>query len=256
MKKGILIIISILLFSCNQKNKTENLKSKKPTICILGGTPSTKEVLDFVPDSLKIKYEFISFNRPGYGGTDNSKLTKEKLIDLAKNAGLKENDFGIIGISGGAPLAILIASELNLKHCGVICGMVTKEAYFKYADSTMTKNIMETAMKSYQDFDKTVSTFPNIEVIIKQAGANNKETAIRACYNELNYILSKELSASITNKSISLNWFHAENDKNVSLESAREFLKDFKNSSLKIIPNADHNVDSRRYIKEIVKNWN
>lgn len=256
MRKGIIILLSVFLFSCDQKNKTDSLKNEKPTICILGGTPSTKEVLDFVPDSLKIKYEFISFNRPGYGGTNNSRLSKEKIIDLVRNAGLTDNDFGIIGISGGAPLAILIASELNLKHCGVICGMVTNEAYFKHADSTITKNIMETATKSYQDFNEAVSAFPNVEQIVKQAGAKNKEIAIRACYDEINYILSNVLSESITNKSISIDWFHGENDKNVSLESTKEFLKDFKNSGLRIIPDANHNVDSKRYIKEIVENWN
>jgi len=255
MNKIIIIVISAFLFSCNQKNKIKNRITEKPTICILGGTPSTKEVLELVPDSIKNSYNFISFNRPGYGGTENSTFTKEKLIKLAKDAGLKENDFGIIGISGGAPLAILIASELKLKHLGVVCGMVTGDAYFKHADSTITKNIMEAAIKPYQDFDKTVATFPNIKAIVDQAGAKNEKTAIRACYDELNYILSKEFSKSLTDKSITIDWWHAENDKNVTLQSAKEFLKDYKNSNLNIIPNADHNINSIEYIGKIIRSW-
>lgn len=255
MKTGILITIAIFLFSCNSINKPKKSKNEKPTICILGGTPSTKEVISVVPDSLRLKYKFVSFDRPGFGGTTNSRLTKEKLIELAEDAGLQENDFGIVGISGGAPLSILIASEMNIKHCGVICGMVTHDAYFNHADSTVTKFIMEAATRSYTDFSKAVSIFPNVEVIVKQAGANNKETALKACYDELNYILSKDLAESIKNKYIPIDWFHAEMDRNVSLNSAKEFLEDYPNARLQILPNEDHTVDTKRYINEMVKTW-
>lgn len=245
----------MLLFSCNQNNKTTSTDAEKPTICVLGGTPSTTEILELVPDSIKNKYNFISFNRPGYGGTENSKVTKEKLVKLAREAGLKENDFGIIGISGGAPLAILLASEFKLKHCGVISGMVTNDAYFKYADSTITKIIMEGALKPYQDFNDIVATFPNVDAIVNQARAKNEETAIRACYDELNYILSEGFSKSLTDKSLTIDWWHGDNDKNVTLQSAKAFLKDYGNSSLNIIPNSGHNVDAKKYIRKIIQNW-
>ena len=247
--------MSLLLFSFNQKNTIEVKTTEKPTICILGGIPSTKAVLDMIPDSIKNSYNFISFNRPGFGGTENSILTKETFISLAKKAGLKENDFGIIGISGGAPIAILLAQEFNLKHCGVIGGMVTAKAYFKYADATTTKMIMDIAMKPYPEFKNAMSNFPNIEAFVKQAGAKDKETAIRAFYDELNYIVSKELSESLTDKSINIDWWHAENDKNVTLQSAKEFLNDYKNSNLNTIPNADHGVNSKEYIEKIITNW-
>ena len=91
--------VCLFLFGCNPSHNAD--KESKPTICILGGTPSTKNIIDFVPDSIKTNYSFISFNRPGFGGSANKELTEEVLYQLAKDAGLKENDYGIIGISGG-----------------------------------------------------------------------------------------------------------------------------------------------------------
>lgn len=240
------------LVSCKKEVKQTALE--KPTICLLGGTPSTTDILNQIPDSLKKHYNFIAFNRPGFGGTEVSKMSKEKLYQLAKEAGLRQNDFGIIGISGGAPLAILLAEEFNIKHCGAICGMVSNEAYFKYADSTFTKDFFLPATQSFERFQETVSGFPNLNDIIAQAGAETKEEAILASYNELNFILSKNLH-STNDKSLSIDWWHGEHDKNVAIESVEMFLRDYANSNLNIIPNTDHNIDAKVYIEKLVKDW-
>lgn len=92
----------LIIVSCktNTKEATNNIKS---TICIVGGTPSTTDILNFIPDSLKSRYNFISFNRPGFGGSEYKETDESVLYELAKEAGLKEQDYGIIGISGGGP---------------------------------------------------------------------------------------------------------------------------------------------------------
>jgi pimeloyl-ACP methyl ester carboxylesterase len=230
-------------------------ENKKPTILVLGGTPSTVDVLNQIPDSLKKSYHFISFNRPGFGGTKNAKMTKKQLIKLANKAGLKKNDFGIIGISGGAPLAIILADAFKVKHCGIISGMVSNDAYFKFADATFTKSLFELVNQPYEKFEKTALDFPNIDSIVLQAGTKTKEEALRASYNELNFILSKDLYSNIQNKSFSIHWWHGENDKNVALESVKLFLKDYPNSDLQIVLNADHGLDGNLYLSKILDSW-
>ncbi|MBK8500796.1 MAG: hypothetical protein IPL46_00550 [Saprospiraceae bacterium] len=249
----ILIVLAFISLSC-QNVKQKNV-IKKPTICILGGTPSSTAILNLVPDSTKNSYNLISFNRPGFGGTKNSKLNKELLFQIARNAGLKENDFGVIGVSGGAPFAILLAEEFKLEHCGIIRGMVSNEAYFRYADSTFTKEVMETAQKSYKEFEVAALSFPNLDDIVLQAGASTKEIAIRACYNELNYILSESLSSSLKDKLIPIDWWHGKQDRNVAIKSVEWFLRDYKNAKLNIIPGVDHGVDSKIYLEKIVNDW-
>jgi pimeloyl-ACP methyl ester carboxylesterase len=229
--------------------------SKKQTILILGGTPSTVDILNDLPDSLKSTYTIISFNRPGFGGSNISELTKDKLISLAKEAGLKKNDFGIIGISGGAPLAILLADAFKIKHCGIISGMVSEKAYFQFADSTFTKDFFKPVTESFENFEKVIMSFPNLDAIVQQAGARSKDEAIKASYNELHFILSKNLYKSMKSKSMPIEWWHGENDRNVAIESVKLFLKDYQNATLNIIPKADHYTDARVYIKEIIKNW-
>lgn len=255
MYRTILLVLTVVLCSCNQQKDLKNQANQKPTICILGGIPSTKDILKVVPDSIKNSYNFISFDRPGFGGTENSPLTKEQLIDLAKKAGIEQNDFGIIGISAGAPMAILLASEFKLKHCGVIGGMVTRDAYFKYADSTVTKQIMDLALSPYPQFEQAMSGFPNIEAFVDEAQAKDKQTAIRAFYDELNFIVSEELSMALVDKSIGIDWWHGESDRNITLESARDFLSDYKNAKLNIVPEAGHNLEIDQYIVEIVQDW-
>ena len=243
-------IVFLLGASLNDSEQTE----KKPTICIIGGTPSTENIVDQIPGELKKYYNFISFNRPGFGGTPNSIMTKDKLFSLAKEAGLKKNDFGIIGISGGGPLSILIADEFKIVHCGIISGMVSKEAYFAYADSTFTKPLMTSVLYGFDAFKRTVESFPNVEEIIKQA-ESPKDLAVRGSYDELNFILSDSLFTQKDFNSVNITWWHGEKDKNVALESVKLFLKNFKNSQLKIIPNQSHEIDAKIYVEKIIKGW-
>jgi len=232
-----------------------NSLKPRPTICIIGGTPSTKEILNHISASIKSNYNFISFNRPGFGGSKNEKLSEDMLYKLAKDAGLKTNDFGIIGISGGAPLSILIASKFKLKHCGVISGMVSKEAYFRYSDKSITKSVTENALKDYKDFEASAVRFPNLDEIVKQAGAKSKEIALQACYDEFNFILAENLFSTIKDNSLKIDWWHGEDDFNVPIQSVELFLSNYRNSKLNRIAKANHNVDIKLYISKILEEW-
>lgn len=251
--KSVFLICSLILcFSC--KTKSSDSTEAKRTICIIGGTPSTSAILNFIPDSLKTKYNFISFNRPGFGGTDIEQTSNETIIELAKKAGLKEGDFGVIGISGGAPMALLLASKLKLKHCGIISGMVPKETYFKFADSAITKDLFTNVLAGYDEFKASVLKFPNLDAIAKQAGTDSEELFIKASFNEFNYILSEEPYTAI-NEDIVIDWWHGENDSNVPFRSAALFLKDFNNAQLNKISNASHNINSVTYIEKLINQW-
>ena len=220
----------------------------------MGGTPSTTDVLNYIPDSLKTRYNFISFNRPGFGGSELKETNKEVLYELAKNAGLKQHGYAVIGTSGGGPIALLLASKFKLKHCGVISGMVSKEAYFKFADATITKELFTSMLSGYGDFEKAVLKFPNLDKIAKQAGTESEEMFIKATFNDLNYILSGPLYAAI-DKNIDIDWWHVENDANVPFKSAAMFLKDYKNATLHTIPDASHDIDSTTYIQKLIDSW-
>ncbi|GLU43361.1 hypothetical protein [Allomuricauda sp. NBRC 101325] len=253
--RSVLTLCLVLILSgCINLNEL-NRETLKPTICIIGGTPSTEDILNLIPDSLKTNYNFISFNRPGFGGTENEKLTKAKLYELASKAGLKKSDFGVIGISGGAPYSILIANEFDLKHCGIISGMVSKEAFFQYDDKAITSGVMKTALGDYKDFKTTALQFPNIAEIVKQAGATSEEIAIRACFDDFNFILANHLYSGIDYKSFNVDWWHGEEDVNVPIESVELFLEDFPNSSLNKIHSASHNIDANIYISKIILEW-
>jgi pimeloyl-ACP methyl ester carboxylesterase len=228
---------------------------QKPTLCILGGTPSTAQILTLIPDSIKSGYNFISFNRAGFGGSANSQMSEEMLYKLATEAGLKKNDFGIIGISGGAPLAILIAEKFHLKHCGIISGMVSKEAFFRYGDKAVTKGVMETALGDYAHFETTAMQFPNLDEIVKQAGASSKEVALRACYDELRFILTENLFPTNKVNTLKIDWWHGEDDVNVPIESAELFLKNYPNANLHRIAKANHGIDANVYISKLLKQW-
>lgn len=256
MKKISVLIFCLVFIFSGCKHFPSKQEPDKPTICILGGTPSTKDILNLIPDSIKSGYNFISFNRPGFGGSRNEKLTKTMLYELAKDAGLKKNDFGIIGISGGAPLSILIASEFNLKHCGIISGMVSREAFFQYEEKAITSGIMKTALVDYKDFEATALQFPNLDEIVKQAGAKIKEVALRSCFDEFNFILEDNLFQKTKTNIMSIDWWHGEEDLNVPIESVELFLKDFPNASLNKIANTNHDIDANVYISKAIKEWN
>ena len=227
---------------------------KKPTICLLGGTPSSAKILDEIPDDLKDKYNFISFNRPGFGDTDNAVLTSNLLFDLARKAGLKQGDFAVIGISGGGPLAILLANKFKLKHCGVVSGMVPAKEYFAHADSTFTKPLMTSVLRGYDDFKKTVESFSNVEEILKQANSPVPK-AIRACFDDLDFILSDKNFSSNIFRETKVNWWHGQFDKNVAMQSAQLFLERFKESDFKVIPNESHAIDARIYVAKLLDQW-
>jgi pimeloyl-ACP methyl ester carboxylesterase len=226
----------------------------KPTVCILGGTPSSAKIIDEIPDDLKSRYNFISFNRPGYGGTVNEAWDENKLFELAAQAGLKKNDFAVIGVSGGGPLAILIAKKFNLQHCGVISGMVPSDEYFAYADSTFTKALMNSVVNGFDEFKKTIESFPNVEEILKQANSPLPK-AIRASYDDLDFILTDINFSKKTLRKTKLTWLHGENDKNVALESAQLFLAKFKNAELTVIPDANHAIDARILVRQLLDKW-
>ena len=243
-----------MLLSISCKTIPNNTSNVKPTICIVGGTPSTTEVLKYIPDSLKAKYNFISFNRPGFGGSKFKETNAALIYKLAKKAGLKKHDYAVIGTSGGGPIAMLLASKFQLKHCGVISGMVSKDAYFKFAEAAVTKELFTNLMLGYDNFKEAVLKFPNLDKIAQQAGTASEEMFIKATFNDLNYILSKSLYSGI-DKDIYIDWWHGENDVNVPFKSAEMFLKDYKNASLHVIPNASHDIDSTTYIQKLIDSW-
>lgn len=254
MTKTIKFFSSIILLFSFFSTVAQTKEYSKPTICLLGGTPSSSKIIDEIPDDLKAQYNFISFNRPGFGDTTNEVWDEKRLFELAAQAGLKKNDFGVIGVSGGGPLAILIARKFNLKHCGVISGMVPSQEYFAYADATFTKSIMTSAVTGFEEFKKTVESFPNVEEVVKQA-YSPVPIAIRACYDELHFILTDINYDSKTFKKIKISWLHGENDKNVALESAQLFLSKFTNADLTIIPEASHSIDARVLVRQLLDKW-
>ncbi|MEO8406176.1 MAG: hypothetical protein ABI480_16325 [Chitinophagaceae bacterium] len=253
MKSILVICLGLIILSC--KSTHVSTYTAKPTICIVDGTPSNIDVLNSIPDSLKKKYNFISFNRPGYGGTENAVMSPELLFQLAKKAGLHENDYGIIGISGGGPYSILLASKFKLKHCGIVSGMVSRDAYFKFADSAITRGVMEGVLQGYDKFAAAAMNFPNLDEILRHAGTTSKEIAIRACYDDLNFVLADALYDAIKNKNIKIDWWHGANDVNVPVKSVELFIKDYKNARLNIIPLATHGIDSRVYIGKLIDDW-
>lgn len=247
-------LLSLILTISACKSNSKEIADAKPTICIVGGTPSTTEILKFIPDSLKTKYNFISFNRPGFGGSEYKKTDESVLYELAQKAGLKDHDYAVIGVSGGGPMAMLLASKFNLKHCGVISGMVSKEAYFKFADSAITRDLFVNVLEDYEEFKESVLKFPNLDQIAKQAGTESEDMFIKASYNELNFVLSETLYNNI-NKDIHVDWWHGENDVNVPFKSAELFLKDYKNTMLNTIPNAGHDIDAVIYMNKLIHEW-
>ncbi|WP_157804977.1 alpha/beta fold hydrolase [Confluentibacter lentus] len=249
-----LCVICLMLVNVSCKTTPKKTSNVKPTICIIGGTPSTTDILTFIPDSLKAKYNFISFNRPGFGGTEYTETNATLLYELAENAGLKTHDYAVIGISGGGPLAMLLASKFKLKYCGVISGMVSKDAYFEFADSAITKDLFTNLLLGYDGFKSAVLKFPNLDQIAKQAGSESEDMFIKASYNDLKYVLSEPLYAAINN-AIYMDWWHGENDTNVPFKSAELFLKNYKNATLHIIPNASHDIDSTIYIQKLIDSW-
>lgn len=226
----------------------------KPTICILGGTPSSSNIVDEIPEDLKAKYNFISFNRPGFGNTPNKTWNEDDLFDLASKAGLKSGDFGVIGVSGGGLLAILIAQKFKLKHCGVISGMVPAENYFPFADSTFTKPLMNSVINGFNDFKKAIEGFPDSDEILKQADSPASQ-AIRASFDELRFILKGAIFSSDAYNQMKITWLHGENDKNVSLKSVQSFLAKFKNSKLTVVPGAAHSIDARLFVRQLADQW-
>jgi pimeloyl-ACP methyl ester carboxylesterase len=238
------------LFPCNAQNKDH-----MPTICILGGTPSTKHIIQLVPDSLRARYRIISFDRPGFGTNENTSLDTQSLEELAQEAGVRRGDFGIIGISGGAPLALYLASKYQMDHCGIINGMVAKESYFQYADSTITKGLMIGVLEGYTSFAAAANKFPNLNKIVQISGAESKEKALWACYREFRFLFSDDLHAGIENTTLAVDWWHGDRDTHVPLESAQHFLQDYGNARLTIIPDAGHDVDLNTYIAKIISNW-
>ena len=251
MRKCLGAIILLLCFYCAMGQQAGE---SKPTICILGGTPSSAKIIDEIPDDLKAKYKFISFNRPGYGGTPNEAWDEKRLFELAAQAGLKKNDFAVIGVSGGGPLAILLAKEFHLQHCGIISGMVPASEYFAYADSTFTKSLMNSVVNGFEEFKKTIESFPNVEEILKQADSP-LPTAIRASYDDLHFILTGINFKKKIFRKTKLSWLHGENDKNVALESAQLFLAKFKHANLTIIPDANHAIDARTLVRQLLDQW-
>lgn len=243
----------ILLFTIFISDVQVTAQSKQ-TICIIGGTPSSAKIIDEIPEDLKAKYNFISFNRPGFGGTPNEAWGKNRLFELASQAGLKKNDFAVVGISGGGPLAILIAKKFHLKHCGVISGMVTAKEYFTYADSTFTKSLMISAMNEYGEFKKNIESFPNVEKILKQADSP-LSAAMQASYDDLHFILTGISYDKKTFQKTKISWLHGENDKNVALESVQLFLSKFRYADLTIIPEANHSIDARVLVKQLIDKW-
>lgn len=253
MNKYIIFVLYILIVSC--QTKRQNQIDIKPTILILGGTPSTSNIVTYLPDSLKSKYRFISFSRPGFGGTQTKELNRKMLISLAHESGLQQGDYGVIGISGGAMMAITLAKEFKLKNCGIIGGMVTKDAYFNHADSAITKAIFEMALRSYSEFYDAVSQFPNVDQIIEMAEAPSKDIAIKACYDEFNYLLSDNFFENNEINKVNITWYHGENDRNVPLDAVKEFLSKWPTSNLVTIADKDHSIDPNDYIGSLLSDW-
>jgi pimeloyl-ACP methyl ester carboxylesterase len=251
MIKYLFIMILLVTFSDCISQATTN---PKPTICILGGTPSSAKILDEIPADLKERYNFISFNRPGFGGTPNEVWDEKRLFEIALQVGLKENDFAVIGVSGGGPLAILLASHFRLQHCGIISGMVPAKEYFAYADFTFTKSLMHSAVGSYDDFKKTIKSFPNVEQILQQA-ESPLPAAIRACYDDLHFILTGIKFKKRVFRKLKPDWLHGENDENVALKSAQLFLSKFKNANLTVLYGKNHAIDARILVRQLIGSW-
>jgi pimeloyl-ACP methyl ester carboxylesterase len=225
------------------------------TICILGGTPSTIDIIGEIPRGIEAQFNVISFNRPGFGGVPNCPMNKERLFRLAEKAGLKHGDFSIIGISGGAPLAILLAYEFNIKNCCVISGMTSNETYFVNADQTITKPLLNSVFAGYDSFKIQFGSFPNIDQVISVAGSS-KELVIRGIYDELRLILSQAFFSEQLFDSVNLTWWHGEQDKNVNIGSVKLFLSKFKNAKLNIVPNQGHDLDVKNCITQTIEDWN
>lgn len=81
-----------------------------------------------IPLLEKNKIRLIACDRPGYGGTTGRGTTTQYLkavMDLLKN--MNASEFNVIGVSGGAPFAHMMASLFTerIRTLSVICGLAT-----------------------------------------------------------------------------------------------------------------------------------
>ncbi|WP_413287673.1 alpha/beta fold hydrolase [Bdellovibrio sp. HCB337] len=104
---------------------------KHPAILFFHGFPGSNIQGSALTDELK-KHQLclIAADRPGYGGSSPLKALSvhehmEGLIELLELHGKKE--FYVVGVSGGAPMAHIMASEYftQVQSLTIVCGLAT-----------------------------------------------------------------------------------------------------------------------------------
>lgn len=109
-------------------------KKGKPLIYSHGFPSSHLEAIFLAEEAIKQGFFLISYDRPGYGGTSRSlggKSTFHQIPMLLADHFSFER-FNIIGISGGAPTAIVTAIKepKRVKSLTVVCGLAPYAAEF------------------------------------------------------------------------------------------------------------------------------
>jgi len=158
-------------------------------VFLLHGTPGSRiGPVPRAPLLYQLGIWLISYDRPGYGGSDRQKgrAVADAALDVLDIADqLKVDEFGVVGRSGGGPHALACAALLDaqrLRSVSVLVGLAPHDAQgLDWFDGMTPSNVSDYDSASTQDDDEVITDLTQRAKEIRE----NPETLLYALEGEM-----------------------------------------------------------------------
>ena len=237
-------------------------------------------IFNFDIEAKKLGLRIIAIDRPGIGNSDfqSNRKIKDWVIDLKNIADyLNIDKFSILGISGGSPYALAVASEIpdKLHTVSIVSGM----GPFKYKESqsgtamqipklnSLLRRIIVWFMKlgitqNAEKFKDKIGASLSSSDSLYLSSTNRLDQIVTAFQEALKQGLNGYLHEAILYKNDwgfdikdlkpLVNLWHGSDDKNVSLSLAKRVASEIPNCKATIIENEGHFSLTGKYLSDVL----
>jgi hypothetical protein len=185
------------------------------TVLVLGGTPSDDSVVHAFPEDAG-GVRWSSLCRPGFG---YAPVRPRFFGDVAEMVDVSEFD-AFVGISGGGPQALFLASRKPGARALVICGMTPRRHFDRYLAECLHAAVFRALSSGLAPFRQVMRRAEGYAEIVGSCAGPVADVEA-GIYEELRALYA---DWDVDTAGLEAIWVHPRDDRNAPLGAVRDYL--------------------------------
>jgi hypothetical protein len=213
-------------------------------VLVLGGTPSDDSIVDALPAHAGVLWQ--SFCRPGFG---RAPVRPRRFGDVAAMVDVSDVD-AFVGVSGGGPQALFLASTRPGSRVLVICGMPPRRHFDRYLDQCVHEALFRSLADGVAPFFEAMRRARDYAAIVGSCAGPVADVE-RGIFEELRALYE---DWDVDTTALEAIWIHPRDDRNAPPGAVRDYIAGKPNIALREV-DGGHSISLETLLTPELVRW-